>query len=169
MARKAFTRGGAKRTAIWLAVNIPNTAIVGTSTTLLGVLNAAGLLLRPFTIVRTRLRIFVESDQIVATELTQGAFGLIVVSDQATASGAVAVPSPISQADAAFFSWEAFHNQFLFGDSTGFQESAGTVIEVDSKAMRKVGVNDDIAMLGQTATSPGANASIIGRIFVKLH
>ena len=66
------------------------TSVVQTS------LNAGALALRPFTMVRVRGVIRLETDQLTTTEFQEIAFGLAVVSDQAVAVGVTAVPSPVS-------------------------------------------------------------------------
>jgi len=153
----------------WIGIDLAPTNIGGGATTLLGSLNAAGLLLRPFTIVRTRIFVLVFSDQEVAPETSEGSLGAIVVSDQALAAGAASIPSPTSQADAPFFVWEPFVNFLRFGDDTGIQEPAGTRLNVDSKAMRKVGVNEDIAFQTENASGQGYTITLQGRMLVKLH
>ena len=156
------------RQSIWIGVSLAATN-VATTNTLLGSFNAASLLERPFTIVRTRLAIHVESDQSAASEVTRGAFGIIVVSDQAVAAGAASIPGPQDNTDAPWFVWEPLINSFELGDATGFVQPSGTLITVDSKAMRKVGINEDIGVMGQTAVALGMTIQVEGRMLVKLH
>jgi len=173
MARR-FTRiiGGRERQVrqnLWLGINDTATVVAGSTSTLLTSLNAAALALRPFTIVRTRLRIFIESDQAAASELMHAAYGRMVVSDQAAAAGTASVPAPLTNTDAPWYVWEALFNKFLFGDATGFLEPSGTMIEVDSKAMRKVGNNEDVVSVIEMGTGDGGAISQIGRSLIKLH
>ena len=171
MARRfARTRVVARsdRKPVWLGLQFATTAI-GTSNALIGSLNAAALALRPFTIVRTRAVIQFESDQVAASETARGAFGIIVVSDQAVAAGAASIPNPFADTDAQFFVWEGLVNSFVLGDATGFTEPSGTSLVVDSKAMRKVGLNEDIAVMAVVATAAGINLTVAGRMLIKLH
>ena len=157
------------RQNLWIGVNINLVTVGGNSKVLVGVLGAAALALRPFTVVRTRLMFQVELDQTAASELTRGAMGFIVVSDQASAAGVASVPGPHTNTDGEFFVWEPFINSFALGDATGFVEPAGTVITVDSKAMRKCGPNEDVVSVVEVEGTPGAIINIQGRFLVKLH
>jgi len=158
------------RQAVWLGIDIDPVTIAAGATVLVATLNAAALALRPFTVVRTRAMINWGSDQAAASEAPLGALGLIVVSDQAAAAGSGSVPSPVGNTDAPFFVWEPLISTFLFGDLTGFIEPSGYNLVVDSKAMRKVGVNEDVAIqVGNTSSAEGAIAVMIGRMLVKLH
>ena len=62
-----------------------------------GSMSAAELAKRPFTVTRTVGMISVQSDQNVAVEIPFGAFGMRVVSDKAVATGAAAIPDPVTQ------------------------------------------------------------------------
>ena len=168
--RKFRTRvvGKTDRQPIWIGVNLSGSVVV-TGNVLLGSFNTAALEARPFTIIRTRLIVHVESDQSAASEVTRGGFGITVVSDQAVAAGAASVPAPIANTDAPFFVYEAFINSFELGDATGFVQPSGTLLTVDSKAMRKVGINEDVAVVGQTAGAAGSIITVAGRMLVKLH
>ena len=68
MARRRVTRTPGKM--IWLFIGYPTdkVTIAAGSATLLATLNAAALALRPFTVMRTRLRLWIGSDQTVASE-----------------------------------------------------------------------------------------------------
>ncbi len=173
MARRVFRmiRGQQRqvRQNVWLGINLSITAAPGSSVTLLSSLNAAALALRPFTVIRTRLDLHIESDQIAATEDFHAAYGRIVVSDQAIAQGAASIPAPITNSDAPFFVWEPVLNSISFGTAVGFVEPAGRYLTVDFKAMRKVGNNEDIAGIIEVNTAPGGVISIVGRALVKLH
>ena len=113
-------RQGQRRQNVWIGVDLGPTVVPASAKVLLGLLDAAALGLRPFTIIRTRLFIHIESDQTAASEVSQGVFGEIVVSDQAVAAGAASVPGPVTNPDAPFIVYEPFVNSFLFGDGTGF-------------------------------------------------
>ena len=167
--RRPLLRQGQKRQPLWIGLGVDPLALPASAKVLAGILNAAALALRPFTIVRTRLLFHVESDQLIASEQTQGALGIIVVSDQAVAAGAASVPGPITNTDAPFFVWEPFINSFLFLTGSGVQEPTGTYITVDSKAMRKVNNNEDVAIMFENAAALGCNVSMEGRMLVKLH
>ena len=71
MARKRFIRGGRSvRETMWISLDETQTTLASAnSAALILVLNAAGLALRPFTIIRTRGTLLVRSDQLAASEL----------------------------------------------------------------------------------------------------
>ncbi len=175
MARRQFVtraplRQGQRRQFVWFGISVVRTALPGNAKVLLATLNAVALALRPFTVVRSRITLQVESDQSAASEFAHGAFGHIVVSDQAIAAGSASVPGPVLATDAPFFVYEPFIHSFVVISAIGVEEPAGTVIEVDSKAMRKVGNNEDLAFMVQsTSTSQGSIVSVQGRYLVKLH
>jgi len=136
-------------------------------------LNAASLAIRPFTIVRTRLAISFLSDQVASSEFTQAVLGMQVVTEAAATAGIASIPTPITEVNADFFVYKPMFSQILFATGVGFQESVGdaAMYVVDSKAMRKVGIDDDVAQtleVRQGATL-GVDIAIEGRFLIKLH
>jgi len=89
-------RGGRmRRESVWLASGeIFTTFAAANTAVLLTSLGATLLALRPFTVVRTRGILSIQSDQAAAIENQFFAYGHCVVSDQATAIGVTAVPTP---------------------------------------------------------------------------
>ena len=174
MARR-FTRVFRGRTSsvrqnVWLAVQILHSTIAANTKVLLGSLTASALALRPFTIVRSHMLIQWVSDQAAATESAQAAMGQIVVNDQAVAVGATAIPDPLGNVDAPFFVWQPMDFTFRFVTAAGFESNAGWQYTIDSKAMRKVGNNEDIAMvIANVDSSEGGVFSAFGRFLIKLH
>ncbi len=155
---------------VWIGSGITLAAATGSANNLFSTLNAAALLLRPFTIIRTRLKILFVSDQVAAAETPQGVFAKIVISDQASAAGAASIPGPVTNPDAPFHVYEPLISEFLFGTAVGFQDApGGSVNDVDSKSMRKVGANEDVATLVELRTALGASVAVEGRTLVKLH
>ncbi len=169
--RRAPLRQGQRRKSLWLGLDLASTVVAGNSKVLLLTLNAAGLLLRPFTVVRTRLLLHVESDQVAANEKTRGAMGIMVVSDEAAAAGVGSIPGPGTEFSAPWFVWEPYSTSFLFGTGVGFENSVGRFITVDSKSMRKVGANEDVVVVATNAETAanGILMTIFGRMLVKLH
>jgi len=175
MARRHFSvpRGrSSPRTTEWASIAGFGTTLTAAGGSLLASLNAAALALRPFTIVRTHLSMTVRSDQIVASEDYGGALGMAVVSDQATAIGISAIPTPVTDADSDLF----FVHQYMvgsvgFADSTGIWQRANTQVEVDSKAMRKVNADQDVVLVVELDVGIGNGMGIFGggRFLIKLH
>ena len=169
MARRTHLVRSAPRTSIWIGAGI--SAVTTTAmATLIASLNAAALALRPFTIVRTRMKIHYVSDQNAASEATQAAFGIQVVTEVAATAGAGSVPTPITEPDADYFVYEPLFSDFDFIDATGFQQNANTnTTTVDSKAMRKVDVDDDVVFTLEQRNVLGTIISLEGRMLIKLH
>jgi len=168
--RRTFTRAGGKRTSLWLAGGIPGVAVSASSSTLLGTLNAAALALRPFTIVRTRILIHFNSDQTGAAEFTQAVYSEQVVTDSASAAGIASVPTPITEANADFHVYQPLFQKFIFISGVGVQQTGHEqTFMVDSKAMRKVGIDDDLVSVVELRSATGAEISVEGRILIKLH
>ena len=101
----------AQRANVWFGAGIAASTI-SSGTTLIGTLNAAGLLLRPFTIIRTHLMIVYGTDQAVASESSQGVFSLQVVREPAAAAGIASLPIPINEPLADYFVYQPVHFAF---------------------------------------------------------
>ncbi len=166
-------RGGVmRRETLWFAGAYASTGLAAASTaTLITSLNAAALALRPFTVVRTRGLLLIESDQEAGDERQVAAYGECVVSDQAVAIGVTAVPTPATDNGSdLWFVHQSMFNAFRFGTAVAFQASAGTHYEIDSKAMRKVEDGSDIVSVVETAsTSDGVAIQSFTRLLIKLH
>jgi len=159
-----------RRKTAWLA-SPDETALTGVAAAgvdFQGSLNAAALALRPFTIVRARGIVWVESDQIASIESPFGAFGMAVVSDQSVAAGVASLPSPITdEGSDLWFMYQHVATNWRFNTSGA---SPGNVYQFDSKAMRKVGIGQDIVLMFENADgSFGIRYVAKYRILVKLH
>jgi len=173
--RSGFRRGGvARRETLWIGGTAFNQSLAATtSVALVQVLNAAALALAPFTIVRTRGLIRVNSDQTGATEDYGASFGVAVVSEQASTVGITAVPTPTVDNDSdLWLVYEFVIGQFQNLTSAGVFES-GVERIIDSKAMRKVEPGQDVVAVTE---GPGAGLAPTGsqiagffRMLVKLH
>jgi len=119
------------------------------------------------TILRTRIELFVKSDQSAAVEFQQGAFGLYVVSDLAFAAGAASIPGPVT--NGSDDGW--FVHQTIVGaseDTLGGGQY-GTRYTIDSKAMRKVPEGSTIAIMIENAGALAAFNFIVGiRLLTKV-
>ncbi len=175
MARKSgFVRrnNAMRRDTIWLFGGPGQFVIASASTAVvLASFNAAALALRPFTVVRTRGQFLYHSDQRAATEDYEGAFGLAVVSDQASAIGVTAVPTPITDMGSdLWFVYEMAMGLITVTTDVGVVDPAGRLLNFDSKAMRKVEDGSDVVMVGETTgTSEGWAGTFAFRMLLKLH
>ena len=165
-------RGGAmRRESIWI-FGSPDETVLGSASTaaLIGTLNAAALALRPFTVVRVRGHFGLRSDQVSADEDYSASLGVAVVSSQAAAIGVTAVPTPeTDRGSDLFFVYESLAGHFRFTTGVAYIE-AGHWKDFDSKAMRKVDGDQDIAIVTETsAISLGAIPHVSFRMLLKLH
>ena len=165
-------RGGRnRRETLWFFFDGTGTT-PGSSTTaaLLNVLNAAALALTPFTIVRTRGYFHIRSDQEAADEDQALNLGYAVVSEQASAIGITAIPTPTTDRGSdLWFVYESLASSQFAGGDTSLR---GIGKEYDSRAMRKVEEGQDIVTVIETEVAGLTSGLFIrhwGRMLVKLH
>ncbi len=161
-----------KRLTSWFEFQPNVTGLSAVGGTILFSLNAAALALRPFTIVRTRFLLGMSSDQAAASERQVGGFGMAVVSDQANAIGVTAVPTPISDMGSdLWFVHQLLYNDFVFGTGVGFEDNVLAQYVIDSKAMRKVDIGQDLVVVAEFSSngSGGFNITAGGRMLVKVN
>ena len=171
MARRVVTHArGPKRQTLWLGWATVETTLAGApSVAITNSLNAAALALRPFTIIRFRGIIHVNSDQLAANEIFGMSFGAAVVSDQSVAIGVTAVPTPTTdQGSGLFFTYEQVFGRHLVGSGagTGVPLEAGVRRYFDSKAMRKVDLGQDVITTVENEIS-GCVVVTSGRMLIK--
>jgi len=172
MARKSgnVMRGGRFRRATnWLGGSFLQTTLASTNAVALtSSLSAGALALRPFTVVRTRGVMLVTSDQTSVSEVYSVQMGFAVVSDQATAIGVTAVPTPDTDINSdAWFVYESVFGSFEVTSDIG-RLLNGTLHNYDSKAMRKVDEGFDVV---QVMECPSSSAIVRDsfRTLIKLH
>ncbi len=88
------------------------------------------------TLVRVRGSYLHKSDQAGASEVQFGAWGMILVTEDAFAIGITAIPGPVSDSANDWAVWQpllAFNTQ---ATSVGFETRSGLADQVDSKAQR---------------------------------
>ena len=171
--RREFVRGAAaisqKRLTSWFQFQPVEIQQIGAGGTILFSLNAAALALRPFTIVRTRFELALWSDQAAAIEEQTAGFAMAVVSDQASAIGVSAVPTPITDMASDLF----FVYQLLYADESNLTDRTrlATRMTIDSKAMRKVDIGQDLVVVAEldSGTSDGWFIKAGGRMLVKVN
>ena len=80
----------------WGSIPLAGTTLTAAGGTIIASLNATALAARPFTVVRTYLELFVQSDQAAAIELQGGAVAFAIVSEQVATAGVGSVPTPVT-------------------------------------------------------------------------
>ena len=163
-------RAGTRRETAWIAIQ----ALVDTATNalvLISQLNATALALRPFTIVRIHWSIWMITDNIASSENQLAAVGAAVVSEQASAIGITAVPTPISDAGSdLFFLHQSMVSATDVLTAVGQSSPSGVGFEVDSKAMRKVNDDQDVVFVYENSGGGGGSTIMtMGRMLLKLH
>jgi len=169
---RAMVRAPSRRQMVWFSITSGTTAqsVAAQTAILMASLNTEGLDNRPFTIVRSRGIIIWESDQAAATETPFGVVSLQVVTEAAALAGIASVPTPTVEFDADFHVYEPVGTSVLFADATGVNFNATNVHHFDSKAQRKVGVDDDVVLVAENESSvAGAECIVLGRFLIKLH
>ena len=112
----------------------------------------------PLTLIRTRGRVLLKSDQLAINEQQQCLVGVAVVTQAALTLGVTAMPDPATDADGGMWqTYEPLFNVFDFQSAVGFQSDGGRVYEIDSKAMRKIDTGFALVLM---VTNPSAGAGI---------
>ena len=107
----------------------------------------------PDTVLRVRGFIHITGVPDAALESDQVGLGLIVASDPAVAAGGAAVQGPIADADGKWL-WHQYVPLMSMAatSASGTEIGLQARIEVDSKAMRKVGSNESLILVGELST-----------------
>jgi len=171
--RGRYTRSRTeRRQSLWIPL-IPSTTVIAAASTatIIATLNASALALRPFTIVRTRGTLQARSDQTAGTEEYGCGFGMAVVSDQAVAIGATAIPTPVTDYGSdLWFLIEQMFGEFVLKTTVGIEGFHGVERQIDSKAMRKVEDGEDVIIVAETPLfTPSVELFSALRFLVKLH
>ena len=164
-----FGRGGSGRLTEWFGDPFQTVegSLPANSFVVVSALLAAGLAKRPFTITRTIGMISILSDQNVAVEVPFGAVGGIVVSEKAVATGATAIPDPVTQVNSDL--WFMYQSFAAEGSAS---TNVGRPIEhfpFDSRAQRKVEDGDDfVFVISNASAADGLQYIFNVRTLVKL-
>ena len=164
--------GASRRETLWAPIPVSQAQITGGGANLLLQASASEDALRPYTITRTHLHVSVISDQVIATEDQIVAIGMAVVSDQASAIGVTAVPTPVTDLESdAWYLHQWLQNSFVFATASGFQDGGVMQVDFDSKAMRRVedGFDNILTVEAPSVTSDGLFVTVMGRQLLKLH
>jgi len=120
-------------------------------------------------ILRIRGMFAIWSDQVAASEDQVGALGAIVVTDDAAAVGATAVPGPVTDKSAEWFFMMPFIQRINVATAVGLEPHFEHQYVVDGKAQRIIGPLETIAIVVESqAESDGFVASMQGRILSRI-
>ena len=169
--KSGFIRGGvARRQTFWIGGTLVSSTMTAAANPVLQTtLNAAALALAPFTVVRTRGLIYVQSDQVAASEDQTVLYGQAVVSDEASAIGVTAIPTPDTDSGSdLWFVYEALMSDLKFSTAAAYGK-IGAATVIDSKGMRKVEPGQDIVAVVESASAFGVTIRSFTRTLIKLH
>ncbi len=164
-------RSRARRETSWFPIDAAQTSIASDTAIIISSLTAGEGAKRPFTIIRTQLTVHLSTDQLIANEIQALAVGMCVVSDQASAIGVTAVPTPDTDAGSdLWFLHRYIVNDFVFNSAIGFDARGGIMLHIDSKAMCKVNDDEDVVLVAESASfSFGSTLFTGGRLLIKEH
>ena len=152
--RRSFERSVLRRRTSWEGTIFDEATITVASSVVFSLVPEAVLEIdaKP-TIARIRGHLLVRAD----ADSTAGAFGMLamgIMMVTSTVSAAGAVPKPIAEIGS---SWMWYHTA-LIGEQVASAESNGLSFErvvVDTKAMRKVGINETLVLVLTMQTCEG--------------
>ncbi len=167
-ARRGVTPAVRKRETVWFGSDnsdATTTTLGATAKQLDQVLTTAELARTPFTIIRTRGYVFIQSDQSASIEDPIFALGMAVVSQQAIDIGVTAVPDPYADLESDLW---FMHTGGMI--STKNDGPGGQVFSFDSKAMRKVEDGENVAVVIRNISSVfGLDFFVMFRMLIKTH
>ena len=94
------------------------------------------------------------------------------MSDQATAIGVTVIPTPITDMGSdLWFVHKLAMSHLQFTSGVGFDGNSGTRVDIDSKAMRKVDIGQDMVVVSEipATISDGTTLLLAGRMLVKVN
>ena len=154
--RRSFVPVKRVRNYAWGGFQIPTTVIPVETKVILG----SFILSTQWdeTVTRTRGQLTVTSDQIAAVEVSMGAFGMIVVSDDAFTAGIGSVPGPVSDiGNDGWFVWQPLATYFdLIGGRVPLYQT------IDSKAKRIVREGSRVLVIAEGGASPQVEGLRVG-------
>ena len=141
------TRAPARQT-VWIGpADQPQAAVASNTSVVVASFDASAAGFDKATLVRTR-GVFLHRPSAYSVDLAyQGAFGIGIVSDDAFAIGTTAIPGPFTDSDwGGWFVWRSFGYFLENGSNIGLLRGHES-LEIDSKAMRKIGPNETMVVM----------------------
>ena len=152
----------------WGGVTVGQTAVPANSKVLLATFTPSVAF--TLTVRRIRMSVLYSSDQNSASEASLGAVAAGVFEDTAIAVGIGSLPDPITDvADDFWLMFQGLHTRISFVTGGGLVEPAGMVVEIDSKAMRKLPTGKSLAFIvGNASATFGALIQTTIRVYSTL-
>ncbi len=116
----------------------------------------------PSTILRIRGNIFVKGTPDAASDQDVVGLGICIISDEAAAVGGASVPGPIASESYPWI-WHQYV-PLQAGQATLLGQDIGSMrnVEIDSKAMRKLGIGQTFVLVGELFTGTFAEVRVNG-------
>ena len=171
MARGRFvgTRGGFRPPQRQIASaaicgNVNQLAVLSANTPALG---SVGLqtIVGPLTIVRTRGYFNIALVAATASDIICGAFGIIMVSENAFNAGIASVPGPMTDSGEDWFVWEPIVLQHLATDPHEVDGRTAQFRHFDSRGMRKSKTSEVAAVVVELISIVGGQTIDLGYSF----
>ena len=94
---------------------------------------------------------------------------MAVVSEVVADLGITAIPTPIFEVDYSWMTYQTIFHRFLLKTAVGFETSAASKYVIDSKAMRKVGISEQLVDVYENQVAVGGQIVTQGRQLIQLH
>ena len=149
----------------WSNMTPANSVAIGATQAVIGSVSIAESSLVAPTLLRSRGNLIVNAIPDAATDADTIGLGLIVVHSNALAAGGASVPGPIKDQGADWL-WY----RYVALDAAGATAEAATnnwnvqLVEVDSKAMRRVPEDHAVILVGEVDQGLFASVSVTGGI-----
>ncbi len=175
MANRTFQRSRTpRRRAEWSSTVVQSSVLALGNAQSVGSVSVGIGFTESNTIARIRGHVVASQNTAAAANSMLLGIGLIVVSENAfTVGGAASMPGPLTDINASWL----WHNILAFGPTQAGAVSDNAItmnqrVEIDSKAMRKVGPDDALAFIWeglQLRGSPTADGTVAVRVMSLLH
>ena len=158
----ARARGGSRGVKEWGGVVFAEVNLTQTQSLLASFIESGS----PSTILRVRGQIFIKGTPDAITDDENVGLGLIVVSEQSAVVGGASLPGPIQSIQSPWL-WHQFI-PLAAGTAalTGNDLGSMVRVDIDSKAMRKLGIEERLVLVGELSTGLYAAVSVTGGLRV---
>ena len=163
-------RGFARKTPNFSWTTLINTTLVAVGPTGKVVIGSFSLTEpEDRTLVRVRGSSFATSDQVAASEFQLGCWGMILVTEDAFAIGATAIPGLSSDGGNDWVVWQALQGANTQATSVGFETNSGRRAVIDSKAQRIWQEGQRLVIMAENVhATHGFNFGVSMRILTRL-
>jgi len=166
-----FARGrpagrGARLRKVWCAGTPFDRATMGVTQSVISSCAIAEAGALEGTVLRTRGEVLVTGDPNATTDSDLLALGICIVTDNALAVGGASVPGPLNDDGADYWLWHRYVPMDSAGETAVRADSISSIVrvEIDSKAMRRVGQDSAVVLIGELLSGDYASIIVSGGI-----